>query len=386
MTKKFVKLLVGEFVNETRDLREINCIKEIGTMDIVVVAKGEKNSILSHDFYELHTRITRPLRILSNSINQFISFWLWVRYIRTLNADIISAHDIIALGIAYCSSLFSASHPKLIYDSHEFEMGRNSDRSKSLSFLIRYLERFLMKKCAFSIMVNDTIADEVQRIHKLKVRPLVIRSVQEYIEVDSNLIREQRKVFSKRFNFESDDFLVMYHGAIMDGRGIENIIQALGRVSGVKCVILGFGEESYLEHLKKMIFELNLQTKIFFHPAVPHSELWKLVGAADAGIVMLDNICLNHYYSLPNKFFQNIQAHTPIIGSDFPEVKRLIDKYKIGVICKPGDPDLLAKTILKLKDDKGAYKTYKENLLSASKELCWENEKVILMNAYRRIL
>ncbi len=386
MSTKFVKIVPGFFANETRDLREIKCVHEMTNSDVIVVAKGEKNNILQFGFYELHTRTTRPVRFLPGVINRFIAFFSWIIYVKSLKADVISAHDIIALGIAYLSSVFSFRTTKLVYDSHEFEIGRNSKRSRLSTFLIKHVEKFLMKKCVFSIMVNDTIADQVQQIHKLKKRPIVVRSVQPYIEIDTQVTKKQRELFNRQFGFQPDDFIVMYHGAITNGRGIENIIKSIKNTSGVKCVILGFGENNYISNLKNMILDLGLQTKVFFHEAVPSDELWKFVGAVDTGLVMIENSCLSYYYSLPNKFFQNIQAHTPIIGSNFPEMERLVDKYKIGMVCKPEDPESLASAIVELKSDQNAYSNYKKNLILAARDLCWESEKEILKQAYSEVL
>lgn len=73
-----------------------------------------------------------------------------------------------------------------IYDSHEFEMGHNTNgkRSKFSSYVIQRLEKLLMKKSVFSIMVNDSIADEVQKIHKLETRPIIVRNIPNYWEIN----------------------------------------------------------------------------------------------------------------------------------------------------------------------------------------------------------
>lgn len=384
--KKFVKLVPIDFINEARDYRELQAVCEIGDINIIVVAKGDKNNIIKQKFYDLHTLTTRPLKFVPVKVNRIISFFLWVRYIRNLKADIISCHDILALAIAYISSLFLYRKPKLVYDSHEFEFGRNSKRCKFMSFCVVVAERFLINQCVFSIMVNDTIADAVQKLHKLKARPLVVRNMQDYIEVDESIVKQSREKFNTLFHFKQDDFLVLYHGAIMNGRGIENIIKAIADTNGIKGVILGFGEDTYIQELKKMIAVNHLEEIVVFHDTVPQEELWKYVGAVDVGIVMMDNICLSYYYSLPNKFFQNVQAHTPIIGSDFPEIRRMIERYNIGLVCKADSPEALRNAIIRLKDDKDLYNSFKKNLRMASKELCWENEKRILIDAYKAIL
>ena len=384
--KKFVKLVPVEFINEARDYREVQTVREIDNINIIIVAKGAENNVAKQDFYEFHTLTTRPLKFVPVKINRIISFFLWARYIRNLKADIISCHDIICVAIAYISSFFLLNKPRLIYDSHEFEFGRNSSRSKFASLCVLLAERFLIKRCAFSIMVNDTIADAVQKLYKLKERPLVVRNMQNYVDVDETVVQQQRERYNTLFHFKKDDFIVLYHGAIMNGRGIENIIKAITDTKGIKCIILGFGDDTYIQSLKRLIAKNQLGDIVVFHDAVPQDELWKYVGAVDVGIVMIDNICLSYYYSLPNKFFQNVQAHTPVIGSDFPEIKRMIEKYNIGLVCKNESPEALRDAIIRLKNDKELYKSFKENLKIASKELCWENEKKVLINAYRAIL
>jgi glycosyltransferase len=384
--KKFVKVVPVEFINEARDNRELQAVHEIDNINIIVVAKGAGNNVIKRNFYEFHTLTTRPVKWVPVKLNRILAFFLWARYIRALKADIISCHDIICLAIGYISTLGMKHKVKLIYDSHEFELGLKIYEKRIRYVVVKCIEKFLMKHCVFSMMVNDSIANEVQKIHQLKKRPVVVRNIPTYKRVDENVIQQQRERYKTLFHFTEDDFIVLYHGVIMDGRGIENIIKAIADTEGVKCIVLGFGEDTYMQELKKEISANHLEERVVFHDAVPQEELWKYVGAVDVGIVVLDNICLNHYYCLPNKFFQNIQAHTPIIGSDFPELKRMIKKYNIGLVCKADSPEALRDAIIRLKNDKELYKSFKENLKIASKELCWENEKRILIDAYKAIL
>ncbi len=181
-------------------------------------------------------------------------------------------------------------------------------------------------------------------------------------------------------------FLVMYHGGMMPGRGIETLLRLTERNPNICAVILGNGDERYLDSLKRMALELGIESRVIFHPAVPLDELWKYVGAVDLSLMMISGKAKSYFFALPNKFFESIQALTPIIASNFPEMKRLIDQYNIGLTCDPEDLDAINACVEKMRTDKDFYNQCKENLHKAKKDLCWENEKHVLEEALESIL
>ena len=90
----------------------------------------------------------------------------------------------------------------------------------------------------------------------------------------------------------------------------------------------------------------------------------------------------SHYYVLPNKFFESVQAEVPIVASDLPEMRRLIDQYQIGLCCKPNDVDDLCRCIERMRGDAGLYARCRENLKIAKQDLCWEKERTVLEQAF----
>lgn len=99
----------------------------------------------------------------------------------------------------------------------------------------------------------------------------------------------------------------------------------------------------------------------------------------------IENLCLSYYYTLPNKFFENVQSLTPVICSDLPEMHRLVDEYGIGLICEPENVDDLAQCLERMRTDREFYNSCKQNLLRAKRELCWEREKTVLLDALSEI-
>lgn len=392
-----LKVCISEWLNASRDKRELSVYQELGA-DVVVLAKGkegDKGRVDEVDGFKVYRYTTRPLGPhFPNAINRFVSLFSWSRFVRRLKPDVITGHDLMpALTIAWMSTWFrpKSKRPKLIYDSHEFELVRNSEgrRGAFATKLIAILEKHLMKRCVYSIMVNDSIADEVQKLHRLKERPVVVRNTPNYWDIDESICEQNHNKLLNDFEKAGGDvdFTIMYHGNVVPNRGAERLIEAVSKLDKVGLLILGNGKEEYLASLKQMAQDAGIEKKVLFHPAVPISELWKYVGAVDLGTAPIELVTMNQYYSLPNKFFECIQSLTPIITSDVPEMKRLIEKYQIGMTFKPSDADDICRCVREIKGNKELYLQYKNNLRKAKNELCWENEKTALAEIFKsRIL
>lgn len=388
--KRVLKIDASEWQNESRDKRELTVCRELG-MEAVVMAKGAPEDSFREDEvdgFKVYRFSTRPLGTARwlTPINRVLSLFLWGWKARKLRADIITGHDLPGLFVGYLSNLWNPHKAKLVYDSHEFEIGRATQRSRLHTWLIKHLERFLMKRCAFSIMVNDSIADEVQRIHRLKERPVVARNVPPYWELDPEATALVRSEFLRELGLPEETFLVMYHGMVGPLRGIENLLRAAALSPGTAVLVLGNGEETYLTSLRALCGELGIADRVLFHPAVPIEVLRNYVGAANIGTSLIMPTYKSYYLSLPNKFFENIQSLTPLIASDFPEMGKRVREYNIGLAVNPESVEEIAAAIRRMRDDREFYAACKENLKRAKEELCWEREKEALKRAYERLL
>lgn len=394
MSKKKVPTLILkiaplEWKNASRDKRELGVMKELGA-NVLVLAKGKQTGVIEQiDGFKVYRVSTRPLgKHIPNTINRIVSIFTWAWHAKKISPEVISGHNIAAVFIGYLSMLFVSKkkRPKLVYDSHEFEIGSNMKRNKLQVLAITYLERFLIKKCAFTIVVNDSIADELQKVYKLKQRPIVVRNIPEYWSVNETVCLEMREKILENF-IDPQKVLLSYHGMVGTGRGIETLIKVIKDYEDACLLILGdVLNHKYLESLKQMAVVLGVDKRILFHPSVPIKELWKYVGAAHISMVTIPPVTKSYYYALPNKLFESIQALTPMIISDLPEMKRVIKKYKIGLISAPDDVKEIVRCIDCMMQNKTQYNMFKENLKIAKEELCWEKEKKVLLEAYSAII
>jgi len=253
---KYVKLMPGRsLVYASRNRRELSLAQEYG-YEVIVISSDFPEIIYGID--KNYCAVPDRLAKLDESIFWLKRFLIIIlemltlsRRIAKLNADILSCHDLSGLLIGWLSTWFVSNRKraKLIYDSHEFELGRNTKRSRFQYLAIKYLERFLINRCVFSIMVNDTIADEVMRIHRLKKRPVVVRSTPNLWCLNNSETAKVHSMFCKLLDIPDDSFIAMYHGGIIPGRSIETLIRLVAENKNISAVILGAGESEYLIQL-----------------------------------------------------------------------------------------------------------------------------------------
>ena len=382
-----LKISCNEWENENRDKRELSVCKKIG-LETAVLAKGlpkDKGRKEIIEGFKLYRYTTKPFgNSVPSIINKAFSLLLWANFAHKLSPDIISGHDIGALFIGWLSNIIKGKKAKLVYDSHEFELGRNKKRNKLELFFIKQLERFLIKRSSFSIMVNKSIADEVTQIYSLKNKPVVVRNIPNKWIINYEICRQIREGIEP----DTNKCLMIYHGAILENRGLEKLIENLAEIDNIKLLILGTAQNiTYLNSLKDLIKRTKNENKIIFHDAVPISELWKYVGAADISICPdIPNPPKSYYYMLPNKFFESIQSETPIISGNFPEIIKIIHKYKIGETYDYKNTESLKKSIDEIFYNKKNNRIIKSNIKKAKEFLSWEKEQEELIKAYKKLI
>jgi glycosyltransferase involved in cell wall biosynthesis len=92
------------------------------------------------------------------------------------------------------------------------------------------------------------------------------------------------------------------------------------------------------------------------------------------------NSSLSYYTSLPNKLFEYIIAGIAVIGSDSPEIGRIVKETGVGEVADPSDPESLANAARAILTDLDRYKAA---TVPAAEKYNWGIEKQKLLELYR---
>jgi glycosyltransferase involved in cell wall biosynthesis len=253
------------------------------------------------------------------------------------------------------------------YDTHELSVEEYSQHLKwrlSMRPVIAQIERAGIRHAAFVSCVSVGIAEHLTRIYGLSQRPHVIRNAPPY---ESSPLR-----------ITSTPIKVLYHGGVMQGRELEEIIASvrLWRPE-FHLTIRGPADPAYLAHLRHLASDAGVAGRIAFAPPVPMTELVAAARDFDVGLFVIRGHSLQNEFVLPNKFFEYAMAGLALCVSDLPEMRRLIMSHSMGVLINVVKPAAIAATINGM--DLAMIDAYKVSALKAARELCWEREAKILV-------
>lgn len=246
----------------------------------------------------------------------------------------------------------------LVFDSHELfsEVPELTNRP-FIKSIWRKIEDFLIPKIKNKYTVCGSIAEYYKSIYNTSfdvIRNVPIKSI-DLNELKSNISLKKNAI--------------IYQGALNKGRGLELIIETMMYLDDVFLYIVGDGDINL--ELKNLVHQLQLTNKVFFLGKIIPQDLQKITSQAAVGISIEEDLGLNYRYALPNKLFDYIQAEIPVLVSDLPEMRQLVNHYKIGLVIENRQPKEIAKNIITLIENRNSYI---ENLKIASAELCWEKE------------
>jgi len=161
------------------------------------------------------------------------------------------------------------------------------------------------------------------------------------------------------------------------GRGLEEMILAMNHIrTRARLLIIGTGD--ILDELKQVVRTHELDGRVIFTGQVPFEDLLPYTSMGDIGISIEKDLGVNYQNCLPNKFLDYIQAGLPVLVSPFPEMAKIVNRYGIGRLLESHDPVQLAETIDRLFTDEAELARFRENLVLAASDLCWENEAPVL--------
>ncbi|MBP5259624.1 MAG: glycosyltransferase [Paludibacteraceae bacterium] len=247
----------------------------------------------------------------------------------------------------------------LVFDAHELfpEVPELTQRPR-IKWFWETIERWIFPKLKYSCTVCRSIADYYHQRYGIDMT--VVRNIP---------ATPPPAGITPAYHPQHRP-LLLYQGAVNIGRGLEECIDLVATDPRPELLIVGTGDIA--GEIQERITAKHLEDRIKMTGRIALDQLSAYTASADIGLVLLRPQGLNYYYSLPNRIFDFIQAGIPVIASDFPEIRRIVDTYGTGRLV----PDLEPATLQRALDDLQQHPVPVENFERARSELNWEKESM----------
>lgn len=333
--------------------------------EIVVYGRVLPNTITVKRAY----KIVRKKHIFNNNFLFYAEFNIRLFfYLIFRKFDYVLSNDLDTLPACFFGS--KIKNTNLVYDSHElFSEGPELQGRKFVQGFWRSLEDFFLPKVKNAYTVSQSIVEFYDSKYQNKMG--VIRNIplkKDILEIDEVAFPTTKKT-------------ILYQGVLNPGRGLKPMIKALKFINDLDLIIIGYGKVE--QDLKSFVAQEKMKDRVHFLGRVSRDKLFNYTKKATLGMVLEEPLGLSFQYSLPNKLFDYIHAEIPIVAGNLPEITRIINKYKVGVLVDNYEPKTIAKAINNLLKDEVLLSEIKKNQQKAKDVLCWEKESKKLDNYFK---
>jgi glycosyltransferase involved in cell wall biosynthesis len=265
-------------------------------------------------------------------------------------ADLYHAFGILTIAVA--SDLAADARRRgragrVVYDVIDVILDSNNYSRVPRPILATYRvrERRWVRRADAIVTVNDPIADHLERIWSLRIRPTILLNCQpRWLPPDPrpDLIRATAGIPPERR-------IVLFLGRLGRERGLEEAAEAVLAVPDAALVMLGFGP--WAEQLRARDAEPSFAGRHYTLPAVHPDDVPAWTASADVSIIAVPANSLNQRLSTPNKFWESIAAGTPVVvGRDLEVMRGIVERDRLGAIADPADPSDLARGLAEVLD------------------------------------
>lgn len=140
---------------------------------------------------------------------------------------------------------------------------------------------------------------------------------------------------------------VCYVGGLMRTRGLVNMLRAVALTPGLRFVVCGRFEDEAFET------ELRAEpgwTQVDYRGQIDRDSVRDVLARCRAGLVTL--LPLPSYVdSLPIKMFEYMSAELPVLASDFPVWREIVERNACGLCVDARNPRAIARALVAIVDN-----------------------------------
>jgi len=220
-----------------------------------------------------------------------------------------------------------------------------------------FLDRLLgNRKLAKFVVISSSLKEEFLRLYpSLKSKVSVHHDAAQIPGAQED--SKNLSIDSDKLSFDSDKFVGAYIGNLYPGKCMEELVTFVGDLADDIQIRIYGGKESDISNWKSMLQELsisNVSFKGYLNPAALFQDLSDVnffLAPFSAKVTQGTDMDLTPWMS-PLKIFEYMAMNKPIVSTDLPVIREILQHEHNALLCRPGDKEGWLNAISLLKKDR----------------------------------
>jgi len=170
------------------------------------------------------------------------------------------------------------------------------------------------------------------------------------------------------------DIDIVYCGRLNPWKGVDTLIEAMRWLPGYRLTVVGGVEQCYLDRARALAAELGVSGRIDFVGYVPYREVWGYLDRARVAVLPMwgGEYALADRCTSPIKLFEYMMCGVPVVASDLPSTREVVQDGVTAKLVTPNSPRVLADGILALLKDRVLARRIAERARAHALQYTWE--------------
>jgi glycosyltransferase involved in cell wall biosynthesis/ubiquinone/menaquinone biosynthesis C-methylase UbiE len=295
-----------------------------------------------------------------------------VRLVRAISPTLVHANDYNTMWIGIAAKLLCGSG--VVYDAHELWPDRNG-RPEWRPWLLA-CEALFVRVADVTITASPGYGAVMAARYGVPA-PVVIRNI------PAEVAPADGGGSSAAKEFGAPQPTAVYVGGLMPGRGLEQVIDAVALVPGLRLRLIGPGRARDVEGLRRRIVARGIADRAALWPPVAPADVVTAIRGASFGLMLIQPVCRSYELTLPNKLFEYAAAGLPMLASDLPVIGPLVREEGLGEVVPADDIELIADGMRRLADET-VNAERRERVRQFAARQTWQSERTTLERVYRQ--
>jgi glycosyltransferase involved in cell wall biosynthesis len=244
--------------------------------------------------------------------------------------------------------------------------------------------RSLMKKSKVMFAVSETLRNLVSERWDADAKRISI--VPNGVELETFRPDAEPLGVRKELGLEGKR-VVCFVGALGPWHGLENLIQSipcvLEDVPDAEFLLVGAMKEFGTSQLAEMAKEYGVSNKMHLLGRKLPSEVPRILVESDVAVAPYP---ARDFGFSPLKLFEYMACGVPIVCSDLPSTREIVENDRNGLLVPPEDKDSLAEAIVRILVDGNLGRRLSVEGLRRVSSFSWKESTKKLVNVYQRAL